>query len=369
MQTGFFHNLKPSHRLAIIISAIVVLWVLSGVLFGSGNENEAQTEKEEALTQVRVARLEAVEKDRTILLFGSTEARRHIGLIAESTGMVTEILAEEGSLLEAGDPILQIDPEDLPERLAEAKARLKQRSIEYKASQRLGKQGYTAEVRLAEAKANLEQAQAELARAEIALNNTIVQAPFAGIVDEIPVDVGDFITSSGGGFKGEPVATFLALDPITVIGQVAEQDAQKVTPGALATVRLPTGLERQGPIRFIARSADHKTRTYRVEVEVPNEDGRIIDGLTAEIEIPTGKVMAHRVSPSVLSLNDAGDIGVKTVNERQRVRFFPIELVDDSLEGIWITGLPETVDLITLGHAFVSVDEKVKPVYDTGNGS
>ena len=108
-------------------------------------------------------------------------------------------------------------------------------------------------------------------------------------------------------------------------------------------------------------AAAAETRTFLVEVEVANEDGAIPAGISAEIVIPTGEVTAHFLSPSIVSLDTQGALGVKTVNAENEVEFFPIEIVRAQIEGIWVTGLPDTVDVITVGQGYVNAGETVAP--------
>ena len=83
------------------------------------------------------------------------------------------------------------------------------------------------------------------------------------------------------------------------------------------------------------------------------------------MRLNTGKVKAHYLSPAVLTLSDRGVIGVKTVNAANKVEFFPVRIIADTPDGIWLTGLPETTTLITVGQEFVLTGQSVEPVYES----
>ena len=90
-----------------------------------------------------------------------------------------------------------------------------------------------------------------------------------------------------------------------------------------AEVRLVTGQKAMGRVRYVAKTASQTTRTYRVEVELPNADGAIPDGITAEVAIPLAPVPATRVPRSALTFSSGGDLGVRVVGRRRQGRFRP----------------------------------------------
>jgi multidrug efflux system membrane fusion protein len=103
------------------------------------------------------------------------------------------------------------------------------------------------------------------------------------------------------------------------------------------------------------------TRTFAVELEVPNPDGTLPAGVTAEIQITGGTAMAHKISPSLLSLETDGTIGVKTLDDQDQVVFHPVEIARSQTDGIWVTGLPETARIITVGQGYVLAGQMVEP--------
>ncbi len=115
--------------------------------------------------------------------------------------------------------------------------------------------------------------------------------------------------------------TIVALDPMLAVVEVAERRLAGIKVGDPAEVRLVTGESASGKIRFVAKTASQATRTYRVEVELPNADGTIPDGITAEVSMPLAPVPATRMPRSALTFSSAGDIGVRTVGADDIVGF------------------------------------------------
>jgi multidrug efflux system membrane fusion protein len=183
-----------------------------------------------------------------------------------------------------------------------------------------------------------------------------VRAPFDGALQARMVEIGDFVQ------RGDPVATFVDNRTIIVSANLSEFDAQYVDVGDSATAQLSTGEQVHGRIRYVAPVADEATRTFSVELEVDNQEGALRAGGTAELFIPAEVVNAHRVSPSLLTLDDAGNIGIKIINEAGAVEFIAADIALSSSDGVWIAGLPNTATIITVGQGFVTSGSIVEAV-------
>ena len=163
---------------------------------------------------------------------------------------------------------------------------------------------------------------------------------------------------------GALCATVLQLDPIKLVGFVPETDVDRVEIGALAGARLAGGQDVQGRVKFLSRSADQTTRTFRVEIQVPNADLKIRDGQTAEIIVAANGASAHLLPQSALTLNDDGDLGVRTVDANNLAQFAKLTLLRDTADGVWVVGLPETANVITVGQEYVIDGVSVLPTYE-----
>ena len=258
--------------------------------------------------------------------------------------------------MEKGALLVRLDPRERQAMVDRAQANLAMREIEHDAAQKLGAKGFQAETKVAEAKANLEAAQAELERARLELDHTEIRAPFKGILEERPVEIGDYVDS------GDAVATVIEQDPFLVTGEVAETEIGGLRPGMAGRARLITGETVEGRLRFVGSRADPATRTFRVELEVPNPDGRFVAGVSAELRIAYAEVAAHRLSPALLTLNDEGELGVKSVDGDDRVVFHPATVVRAGADAVWLAGLPERLRLITVGQGFVRPGDRVRAI-------
>jgi multidrug efflux system membrane fusion protein len=203
--------------------------------------------------------------------------------------------------------------------------------------------------------AALEAAKASEQTVSIDLENTRIRAPFDGLIDDRYVDVGDYMR------PGDKCALLIAPEPFLAVGEVSERTVSELKVGDPASVTLVTGETVQGRIRFVASRADDTTRTFRVEVELPNPHGKLRVGVSADIHIPVRQLMAQKISPGILVLDDNGVIGVRAV-VNGIVHFLPVEIVSDGPDGMWVSGLPDRLAVITVGQSFVTDGERVKAV-------
>lgn len=347
---------------AIAILLAGVAWIGSGMLSGQGADtpnaiaDQAAEQQEAPPVAVRVQNSVAQPFQSDITLQGRTAASRMVDLRAEVSGRAEDILVLEGQPVEAGQPVLQIAINDRAARLDQARAALEQRRIQVEAARQLAKQSFGTQVRLAEAEAQFQQAKADVVRFELDLANTRVKAPFDGVLDTRSVDVGTVLN------VGDKLGTIVDLDPLKVTGQISERNVGDVSIGMPGRVVLSDGTAVTGEVSYVASVSDANTRTFKIEVLVPNPDSDILAGLAAQLKLPAGQRMAHAVPPSVLTLAADGRIGVKAVDQDKVIKFWPVEILDDGPEGTWISGLPTEATIVVVGQDYVAEGQKVEPV-------
>ncbi len=367
--------MKKSYITAAFIAVAATAWILSGQFNdgpnGEGAMETASNPDHAALAQVRVRAVTAQDHAIELVLFGRTEAERKVEMKAETSGRVAARLTNKGETVIKGKAMIRLAMDDRQARLRKAEAVLKQHTIAFDAAQQLSKKQFRSKVKLAETEAELESARAGLAAIRLDIERTSIRAPFDGVADRMPVEIGDYVA------VGDVVAQVVDLDPIIVVGEVSEVDVASIRLGAQADVRLSAGgrasggqanSRLRGEVRYISRVGAQATRTFRVEIAVANPGGRLTEGLTAEINLPLGRVRAHLTTPAVLTLSDAGVVGVKHLDADNIVRFSPVEIVADTPDGIWLTGLPERATIITVGQEFVLPGQTVIPVTEGGEG-
>lgn len=350
--------------LAAAIALGLAAWLASGRYWPAGGPSAVPAEPTAIAAArapaqafrvvVRESRAEPVRRE--IVANGRTEAARKVELKAEVNGRVVDVPAARGAVVAQGQLLIRLDERDRKARVKMADAMVAQRRIENDAAQRLRAKGFSAETEAAGKAAALEESLAILEAARIDLDRLHVAAPFAGVLDKRPLEVGDYVE------EGHTLATVIELDPLIVVAHLAEADVASVHVGMPAGGRTVAGDRLEGKIRYLASEADAATRTFRVELEVPNPGNRIGSGMSTELRIPLEPVAAHRVSSSLLVLDDAGALGVQTVDDSDTVRFHPATIVRAAADAVWLAGLPERARIVSVGQAFVRPGEKVTPV-------
>src|SRR6056300_430340 len=349
------------------------------------------SDADSGVVKVVVQKSQARMIDSAVILRGETQAARSVTVRAETSGQIINDPLRKGHVVTAGDILCQIDPgvrnsalADARARLAsaqarvpEANARLDEARINFNAANKLSETGFASETRVASAQAGVRSAEAAVATATSGLEATksaiqsaeaadesaqkeldrvTITAPFGGLLETDTAELGSLMQ------PGAACATIVQLDPIKVVGFVPETALSRVTIGAPARAKLTGGRMVQGLVTFISRSADPVTRTFRIEIDVANTDQSISDGQTAEITIAAEGDNAHLLPQSSLTLNDAGTLGVRIV-VANTARFVPVTLVRDTIDGVWVTGLPAQADVIVIGQEYVRHGVRVAPTY------
>lgn len=342
--------------------------------------------------------------DSAVVLRGRTEAARQVTVASETSGQVISEPIRKGATIEEGQLMCQLDPGTRESMLAEARARLteaqgrvpeaqaavaeaqarvREAEINVNAARQLSQDGFASTTRLVSAEAALEAAnagvqratsqvtgaqagieaaQAGVAAAEKELDRLNITAPFSGLLESDTAELGTLMQ------PGAPCATIIQLDPIKLVGFVPEDNVAQIAVGAQAGARLTSGQEVVGQVSFLSRSADEQTRTFRVEIEVPNADFAISDGQTAEILVASDGRSAHLLPASAMTLDNDGNIGIRVVGDGNIARFLPVGVLRDTIDGMWVTGLPETVDVIVVGQEYVTDGVPVIPTMQEAEG-
>ncbi len=352
--------MQPAVKAALIVVGLIALWVVSGLIFPSSDEGEGQENARELdlASLLEIREMQSKPRQRHVVLYGETEPFRSVALKAETAGAVEAIPAREGQPLRKGEVILEIDERDRHEKLRQSEALVRQREIEYKAAVKLQAKGYQTEVRLAEAKTRLEDARAGLKAIRLDLEYTKLRAPFESVLESVNVEIGDFVGVGVFGAEGA-IATVVDLDPIKVTGRISQFDLPYLARKSTVEIVLAGSKTHEGVIGYVGSVANEASRTFRIEVDIPNPDGTIPAGVAAELRIPLEAVPAYRLNSSALSLADDGQVGVKIVQADGTVTFTPVTVIEETREGIWVTGLPDVVRVITLGHTYVTNGQKV----------
>ena len=364
-------RLRRSYVLALIIAAIISAWILSGQI-GNGDSTVAEQSSagasasaatENKTPHVRARVFHAQPRRSVLTIRGRTEALRTVEIRAETSGTIVDLPVEKGAHVQKGDLICRLSLNARDAQMAEAEALMRQRWLELDAARKLAARGHRSETQAAAAQAAYDAARAQVKQREVELSHTRILAPFDGVIDARPVELGDYLQPS------QPCATIVDMNPFLVVGQVSEADVDQVVEGTVGTAILVSGETVEGYVRFVAKTADPATGTFLVELEGPNDDGRLRSGVTAEIKVPSAELMAHLIPPSILGLDDAGTIGLRILDDRNIVHFQRVQILEDGPSGVWITGLPTSAKLITVGQDFVVPGQAVDATFEEASGT
>lgn len=358
----------PGHRIAAIVVLLIAGgWVLTGKFSSVGSEQVKAAEKPPAATassaapaafHPTVAAVAPVFADhaRAIRISGATEADKTVTLAARSAGIIARLDVKQGETVAAGAEVMRLDGPDVMAAVTNARAVLAQRAHELDVDEKLAAKGNLADLTLLAARTAKAAAQSALAQAKAAADRLTLRAPFAGVIDSVPVEPGQWLQ------PGAPVAKLIALDPIVVRAEVSEVDVSEIGPGSKAQVTLVDGRHFAGTVRYVSKLASAVTRTFPVEVAIPNPDGKIPAGMTAQITLFAPPVRAVTVPRSVITLNDRGAIGLRTVDAQDITHFTPVTLVDDTPQGLIVSGVPQGVKIVVSGQDLVKDGQKVDVV-------
>ena len=357
---------------ASIVAGLLILWLASGLWEDQTVATElalaAETEVVEQAAQatqnrVRVELTQAEPRPQSVLLRGRTEAKRNVQVTAEISGQIVNRSVERGQQVRRGQLLCEIATDDRAMAVEEAQAALEQAEIENEGSLELAARGLLSEVAIAASAARREAAEAHLGRQKLNLARTQITAPFDGVVEDLHLDEGDYA------MPGDACATLIDLDPMLVAAQVTEEQVEYLRLRSLVKGSTRIGRPLEGELSFIGNQSDPVTRTYTVEITVDNENYSLRSGLTVSLRVMLDEVKAHGIAPSLLTLNKQGEMGVRLLDTDNRVVFSPVKIIEDGPDGMWVTGLPDTAALITVGQEYVAAGTIVSPVYiDSAGG-
>jgi RND family efflux transporter MFP subunit len=231
---------------------------------------------------------------------GYVVARRMATVSAKVAGRLAELNVEEGQKIEKGVVVARLDNSNYAAALrqAQARARLARVALDdakplYERYERLNAQGAISTDALERqrmaynaARATLDVAEADVRVAEINLNDTIVRAPFTGIVTARPAQVGEIVAPSmGGGSIRTGIATIVDMETLEVEVDVSENYIDRVRPDGGATIVLDAYSDLEIPAAVIAviPTADRSKGTMKVRVAIRKKDPRILPEMGARV--------------------------------------------------------------------------------------
>ncbi len=349
--------MSKSYIWSALFALAIIGWFGSGYILPATSNNidaTSQTVEKQAAEAAKlkpflvgVREFKAIERSNIFPVRGTTEASRKVEVRARTAGILEHQGFETGDNVKAGELLCRLDSGAREAQMARAKAQLASAQRDYDATAQLAKGNYAAKAKVSSDKARLELAQAELAQIEMDMSWTSIMAPITGVVTDEPAEVGMFLQVGG------LCAKLHVMDPINIEAQLPERLLPNVSEGMKAAAKLITGETVSGTIKSIAMTSDRETRTFKVELEVPNPGVKLREGVTAELYIELPRTSAHKLPASALTLSDDGRLGTRIIVDGNKVKFVALTVLTQEADGAWVAGLPDTAMVIIEGQDFV----------------
>ncbi len=341
---------------AIILIALIV-WMLSGIFSNDhGAENsDSMKDDDRSSFQVKIEVETSIAKSitETRSIQGSLEPFKTIKISSEIDGTIKKINFQKGQFVTKEELLFEIDQRDLPQKLAAAKATLDFKKANLDASRSLLKQGFETPIANSQKASEYKIALSEYQNILKDIEHTKVKAPTDGVINSKFVEIGDYVE------KNFQLADIVKLEQLKVFVFVPQQIISYLKLGSITNVILNNENIAKGEIIFISSVADPNTRTYKVELQIDNPEGVFQAGRSVTVKIPLGNVEAHFISPALLIVSESGRLGVKYIDHENIVREADVEFAKGNEDGVWVTGLPQQVNIIIQGAGFVSKGQAI----------
>ena len=408
--------MKKSTIISFIILLTVTGWFLSGQISISdeNKQNELNSQNIDENNNIIIEKNNSLKVESKVIyaeeivpsitLQGQTVYNRTINVKSETTGNIINKNYKRGKIVTSNELLVEISIEDRQELLnsytkdlerinkeilineqkkdnsiLKTKEQIKLFEIEYQSAKQLIDKGLSSKSKLSLASFNLANAKSNLRDIElnyqsqfanlesqianikskiknitIDIDNTKISSPFEGIINDSYVELGDYVR------PGDVLFSLVDLNPIKIQGYLSETDVNNIKIGTQAAVRTSNSITKTGKITFISPTAETATRTFEITIEANNDDLLFKSGITASIKIKGSSIKAHKISPSILTLQDDGTVGIKAIDENNKVVFYPIKKEIDTIDGMWVSGLPDEVKLIITGQEYITVGQTVE---------
>ncbi|HSH83766.1 MAG TPA: efflux RND transporter periplasmic adaptor subunit [Guyparkeria sp.] len=333
-----------------LVLVVVLLLLAAWIATGEPPAPESPVGERSGVVRVALETSQAELIEQRVTVQGQVEPDQIVSVRAKTGGEVVEVPVEEGAVVEPGALIARLDLDDREARLRQARAELQRAESDYAAAVRLARDGFQAQSQVDRASADLEAARASVAAIELDIRHTRITAPIAGVLNTQIARVGDYVA------PGEPVVEIVENNPLRAVVHIPQHRIVDIHEDQTARVTFLDGQQREGRISYLAVNADPVTRTFVARVRIDNPERSLPAGTSVTVEIPIAQVLAHAMSPALISQDESGELGVKVAVETAdglRVRFVPVQPVRADASRIWVTGLPDEVRVISLGQGFV----------------
>ena len=352
-------RLQRNHLLiALVLAGLLIIWLASGDFLRAKDEppEEQPTPEEAEAFRVETSVLQAEPHSPVQVVQGELLPMREVEILSQINAHLTGRVVDWGDVAAEDEILFRLDPETRAAELARAEAALALSRAELEGGEVLYRKKLLSETEFLRLKSAAASAYAERQLSAQQLRYAEIKAPFDGVVDRLPVEEGDYVQ------VGDALATLVDIAVLRLIAYVPQQQVYALRPGLSVEATLLDGSTLPGTLTFVASRAESSTRSFRIEAQLDNPERRRIAGSSATLSVRLSDQKAHRLSPALLSLGEDGQLGVKSIDAERKVTFLPVEILSFDPDGVWVGGLPEEVEIITLGAGFVTAGDPVNPV-------
>jgi membrane fusion protein (multidrug efflux system) len=239
------------------------------------------SEPEDPGARVEIARLNPSGLQLDLELPGEVSGFRDVLLASPMGGLVKAVHVDLGDAVSENEVVVAVDHGALSAQLLQAEAQLALAQAELARTTQMGDLAVGAETDARKAQVAIAEAGVQLVKSQLA--HAVVRSPIAGVVVGRNIDPGEFAA------PGTPLLRVVQLDPVKISISVSDRDVVALQPGLPAQVTTAAlGDLRMGTVRSIGQAADLSTRSFLVEVEVPNPDKKLLPGMIAKVKVGRG---------------------------------------------------------------------------------
>ncbi len=340
-----------NHACLCVFSLAPLLWGCAAVPADQqGSVSVAGLEQSQAgprLTRVEEATIRPSAAGLELQLPGEVTGSADALLASSTGGFVEAVLVETGQTVRSGQALARVDTSTAVARREQALASYQLAEAELERVRKLGDLASEAQLLAASTQARV--AKASLDLAEIQVARSIITAPFAGVVSRVDLERGEVLA------PGAPAIRLVKLDPVHVTVSLSDRDILVIQKGATVLVTTDAGATAlQGRVLHIDPAADLDTRSFLVDVEVPNEDRTLLPGMIASVTLFREVAEGQVVIPLDWLVTRLDGVGV-FVDEGGRAVWRPVETGEIVHDQVLISsGLQLGENVIMTGHRDLS---------------
>lgn len=342
----------------------------------------AATAQDAPTPSVTTMTVAPAEFTQTVRLPGRVKASTVADVRPQVSGIISERLFEEGTLVEKGDPLYKLEADTYAAAVAAARASVAQAEANFALAEReaqryvelyakntgTGQQRDTAIAERDSAQAALQMAQAQLQNAEIDLDRATIRAPISGVIGLTRSTAGSLV----GAQQTDALTTIRTLDPVYVdvtqsandlLAWDSDPESRKMQMPSQARLILPNGqvFDHAGELRAAEPQVEPTTGMVTLRIAFPNPDTRLLPGLYVEVDLPVAHVAEAVLLPKNVVMRDETGAASVWLVEDGVVTVRPVEIMTGSGND-WVTtgGLAAGDEVITAGFQKVAPGAQVE---------